>query len=347
MPDSIRPQFEATLAAAWPPESWHDVTILVAVSGGADSVALLRAITAIQSAASPTDSTQRNDRLYVAHFNHGLRGKESDADQAFVVDLCERLGVACELGGNNVAALAKSRGDGIEAAAREARYDFLRETARRIGARHVVTAHTADDQAETILHRVIRGTGLSGLAGMSMHREFCDGIALTRPLLQCHRSDIESYLAQLDQPYREDTSNRDLQYTRNRIRRRLLPKLEANYNPGVVDALLRLGQLAGEAQTLVDQQVDQLWETAIAELRPTEARVLSQAFAEVSDFLIRELLLRLWQEQAWPLQQMGLSQWEQLAAMVRGKDPSPVAVSLPGGVTAKKEGEQLLLTRPL
>ena len=343
MPDSHPHHFEATLADAWPTDSWQDVTVLLAVSGGADSVALLRAADAIKEEGS--------GRLYVAHFNHRLRGEESDADQAFVADLCERLGVACELGGSDVAGLAESKGDGVEAAARDARYEFLRETAQRVGARHVVTAHTADDQAETILHRVVRGTGLSGLSGMAKSRELCDGIALTRPMLKLHRTDVLDYLNDLEQPFREDTSNRDLRYTRNRIRRELLPQLEAGYNPQAVDALLRLGRLAGEAQQVVDARVDELWEAAIVKRTPTDALIDTAALLSASDYLVRELLMTLWRRQHWPQQQMSLAHWEQLASMVlgrgiRGGDSAPAASTLPGGVQAKKEGEQLMLTRP-
>ena len=157
--------FEAQLAAAWPPEDWQDVTVVLAVSGGADSVALLRAMTAVRGGGE--------GRLAAAHLNHQLRGAESDGDEAFVVELCGRLGIACEVGRTPAGELAAESGDGIEAAARDARYRFLAATAARLGARFVATAHTADDQAETILHRILRGTGIGGLAG----------IARTRPLL--------------------------------------------------------------------------------------------------------------------------------------------------------------------
>ena len=143
------------------------MTVLAAVSGGADSVALLRAVAALKTGGA--------GRLCVAHFNHKLRD-QADEDQQFVVALCKQIGLSCETGASDVAQLAANEGEGIEPAARRARYEFLKQAAGRVGARFVLTAHTADDQAETILHRIIRGTGIAGLAGMSRSRR----------LGQCH-----------------------------------------------------------------------------------------------------------------------------------------------------------------
>ena len=230
---------EEKLAASWPPAAWQDLTLLVAVSGGADSVALLRALTAVQGGGS--------GRIHAAHFNHHLRAAESDADQAFVVELCHGLGIACEVG-HTAGSLAEVPGTGLEEAARAARYDFFRQAAERLGARYLATAHTADDQAETILHRVIRGTGVAGLAGIARVRSLGPAVSLIRPLLGVRRGEVLAYLEELRQPYRRDSSNDDRRFTRNRLRRELLPLLASQYNAGVVEALLRLGSLAGEAQ---------------------------------------------------------------------------------------------------
>ena len=153
--------FETRLAASWPPEDWKEITVLVAVSGGGDSVALLRGLAALK--------LPGEGRLIVAHVNHKLRGADSEADQAFVQELCRQLGLACEIATATVD-LSAGRGQGTEATARRGRYAVLDGTAGRVGARFVVTAHTADDQAETILHRMLRGTGIRGLSGMSRSR---------------------------------------------------------------------------------------------------------------------------------------------------------------------------------
>ena len=239
---------ESKLAAAWPPSDWADVTIVAAVSGGCDSVALLRALTAVK--------TGGQGRVSVAHLNHRLR-PEADDDERFVVELCGRLGVICEVGHVDVAGAAAEAGEGLEAAARRCRYRFLQEAAGRLGARFVVTAHTADDQAETILHRIVRGTGIRGLAGMARVRTLGHA-ALVRPLLGIRRAELVAYLDELGQPYRHDSSNADRRFTRNRIRLELLPRLRERFNPEIEEALLRLGTLAGEAQAEIDALVGAL-----------------------------------------------------------------------------------------
>ncbi|MEN6451126.1 MAG: tRNA lysidine(34) synthetase TilS, partial [Thermoguttaceae bacterium] len=213
---------ESKLYEAWPPAQWTELTVVVAVSGGCDSVALLRAMVALKTGGA--------GRLIAAHLNHQLR-PDAHADERFVVELCGRLGVPCDVGRVDVGASARG-GEGVEAAARRARYRFLEETAGRRGARFVATAHTADDQAETVLHRIIRGTGLRGLAGMSRTRPLGHA-TLIRPLLGVRHAELLAYLESLGQPFREDSSNLDLHFTRNKIRRALLPRLEAGYNRDV------------------------------------------------------------------------------------------------------------------
>ena len=175
-----------------------------------------------------------------AHLNHQLRGAESEADAAWLEQTCAELRVPLMVGRAAVAAAAVAAGDGIEEAARRLRYEFLCQAARETGCRWVAVAHSADDQAETILHHVIRGTGLAGLRGMPVSRELQPGIFLLRPLLDVSRIELRNYLAELGQTFREDSSNNDSTYTRNRLRHRLLPLLEAEFNPQVVAALCRL-----------------------------------------------------------------------------------------------------------
>jgi tRNA(Ile)-lysidine synthase len=311
---------EAKLVAAWPPSDWADVTVVVAVSGGCDSVALLRAILAVRRIGA--------GRVCVAHLNHQLR-PDADEDQQFVEELCRGLGVTCEGGRVAVERLAHQCGDGIEAAARRARYDFLRRAAGRLGARFVATAHTADDQAETILHRIIRGTGVRGLSGMSRARRLGHA-TLIRPLLAVHRLELQAYLDSLDQSYRHDPSNADLRFTRNRIRLQLMPQLRSEFNPGVTEALLRLGTLADEAQTVVDDLVDQLFSRCAA-IEAGAARLDLAMLADQPEYLVRELLMAVWRRQGWPLQAMGQQKWEELSSLALQPEP-PLRRVLPGGV---------------
>jgi tRNA(Ile)-lysidine synthase len=349
---------ESKLAEAWPPSQWADVTVLVAVSGGADSVALLRAMTA--------QKTGGTGRICAAHLNHQLRPDAAD-DERFVVDLCDRLGVTCEVGRAQVDRLAAESGNGIEAAARQARYRFLEDAAGRLGARFVVTAHTADDQAETVLHRILRGTGIRGLAGMARARPL-GHTTLIRPLLGIRRAEVQSYLDALAQPHRRDPSNADLRFTRNRIRHRLLPRLQRQFNKDVVEALLRLGSLAGETQSVVDGLVDEWFDRCVTiegpdaariNLRRTDILVCHSTVAPVDrqqylpsysydeqeclpSYLVRELLMAVWRRMGWPLGSMGRPQWEELANMADAAAPAAKQV-FPGGVAVEVVGGEMRL----
>jgi tRNA(Ile)-lysidine synthase len=328
---------ESKLAEAWPPAQWADVTVLLAVSGGADSVAVLRAMTALKTGGA--------GRICVAHLNHQLRG-DATADERFVVELCGRLGVACEVGRAAVGRLAAQTGDGIETAARRARYRFLEDAAGRLGARFVVTAHTADDQAETILHRILRGTGVRGLAGMARVRPLGHA-TLIRPLLAIARAELIAYLDALGQPYLSDSSNADLRFTRNRIRRRLLPRLQKQFNQEVAEALLRLGSLAGEAQAVVDRLVDEQFDRCVTIDRPRSARIdLRRTDRQecLSSYLFCELLMAVWRRMGWPLRSMGAAKWEELAEMAQAAAPAAKRV-LPGGVVVEVVDGELRLSK--
>ena len=333
---------EQRIATAWPPVAWHDIHVLLAVSGGADSVAMLHALVRLK--------TEGGGRLEVAHFNHHLRGEESDADEAFVAELAARLGVACHVGHASEQLWNGNRPGSIEATARTARYDFFRRTAEQRGARYLVTAHTADDQAETILHRIIRGTGISGLAGINRVRVLGPAVTVMRPMLAIRRTELLEYLRQLDQSFRTDSTNQDPRYTRNRIRHQVLPRLAADFNSSVIEALVRLGTLAVEVQTVVDTLVEDLAECCVEHISPGTVRIDVAQVAQQPRYVVRELMIGVWREQGWPLQAMGFAQWDQLADMVY-RLPAKSSVRprrriLPGNVwVTLREGELRLEKR--
>jgi len=337
---SLHP-LETKLAAAWPPAKWQDLTTLLAVSGGADSVALLRAMLTLK--------TGGDGRLCVGHFNHHLRGDQSAADEAFVVELCRRFDLPCEVGRARPGQVAAEGSDGLEAAARVARYEFLQQAAARLGARYVVTAHTADDQVETILHRILRGAGIRGLGGIQRVRAFGPAATLIRPLLEVRRGELVAYLDDLGQSPRFDSSNRDIRLTRNRIRHELLPQLAREFNPGVVNALLRLGRLAGEAQAVIEAVVEDLCRRCVVCRGPQEVEIDAAALADQPRYVIRELLMATWRRQDWPMQAMGFAQWDLLAEMISGCREIPAELPckqmFPGNVLAEPGEGRLRLLR--
>lgn len=328
---------ETRLAAHWPSDAWEPHGLLMAVSGGADSVALLRACERSRSSGAA--------RLAAGHFHHGLRGAEADGDAAFVTDLCRSLGVLCFVGQAETAA-----GQTDEAALREARYAFLRETAEREGLRLIATAHTADDQAETVLHRIVRGTGLRGLAGIPAARPLSAATTIVRPLLPFRRSEVLGYLTELEQNYRRDSSNETAAYTRNRIRHEILPLLSERVHPGAVEALVRLGAQAEEVMRFLEPQIAAL-QTAAVERELAGDEIVWQIDCErlrgQPHFLIGELLAMLWREAGWPIGAMGYAEWRRLTAAI-GQDPAgnravEQAIDLPGGIRAQRSRGRLTL----
>jgi tRNA(Ile)-lysidine synthase len=205
----------------------------VAVSGGADSVALLRALLELR--------LELGVVLSVAHFHHGIRGAEADADQDFVRELSERFGLELHIGAAQAPVHARELKSSLETAARELRHRWFAALLAQRKADKVATAHTLDDQAETVLMRVLRGTGSRGLAAIypEQHEK-----RLVRPLLGVTRREVEAYLTALGQPWREDSSNRDLAHTRNRVRHELLPVLEREFNPAIRHTLGDLAEIA-------------------------------------------------------------------------------------------------------
>lgn len=330
------------LANAWPPAAWKDVTVLVAVSGGADSVGLACALASLKRAADGSG------RLVLGHVNHGLRAAESQRDEAFVQTLGKQLNLACQ---TRRVASAQSEGpwhgEGPEATARRIRYELLQDIAETVGARYAATAHTADDQAETVLHRVIRGTGITGLAGIPRTRRLGPAVTLIRPLLAVRRADLVEYLATLDQPYRHDESNRDTRFTRNRIRQDLIPRLESAYNAQVVDALGRLGRLAADAQDVIDRVVGDLVSGAVS-TTPAGAVLLDRKrLASVPRYLVREVIKAAWTSRAWPCQAMGFAEWERLAAtLLRDAGAEVRPQTMPGGVRVEVAEPGIVLQPP-
>jgi tRNA(Ile)-lysidine synthase len=308
-------------------------TGVVAVSGGPDSVALLRALLPVA-----------DNSLVIAHLNHQLRGPESDADEAYVTLLHETLAARARFplllrcSRMDVAARARERGDSLETTARDCRYQWLLAIARELGATWIATGHTADDQAETVLHRLLRGTGLKGLAGIPARRLLAPGVELVRPLLRVRRAEVLAYLQQLQQEFREDKSNNELLFTRNRIRLELLPELAADFNAEVVPALCRLAAQAEEVQNDVECRAALLLGRAE---RPRAGSILvfdATALTQEPRLLVREMFRLVWTREAWPQRELGYDDWQRLAALV---DVEEGAIDLAGGIQARRRGRVL------
>ena len=225
----------------------------VAVSGGADSVSLLRLLLELRQELGVV--------LSVIHFHHNLRGTESDGDEQFVAKLAQghKLEFCCDRG--DVVAHARNLHLSTEAAARQLRYRYFQRLLRENRVNRIATGHTLDDQAETVLLRVVRGAGTRGLAGI--YPQLCvDGSqgSVIRPLLGTRRKQLEAYLAEMGQDWREDSSNRDLRHARNRIRHGILPRLERSLNPAVRETLADTAEIA--------RSEEEYWQKEVARVLP-------------------------------------------------------------------------------
>jgi len=328
--DELLLPLERSLIARWPMKRWCDVRCILAVSGGADSVAMVRSLTRIIT-------PELRSNLVIGHVNHGWRGEQSDADAQFVQNIAEELDL-------EFVCLAPEDVLRTEAAARDQRYSLLTALAKERGARYVLMAHSRDDQIETVLDRILRGTGLAGMRGIPRERELEHGIALVRPLLEVSRNEIISYLGELGQEYCHDASNDDVKYTRNRIRHELLPLLKDQYHGAADEALLRLQQMSCELQDVIAEIVYPLFQTNVHfpdGVARERVVITCEGLTDVAPYLIRELFVLVWKQQDWPRGAMSTVHWQRLAEAVA---PPQAAFELPGGVRVERADDVLVLT---
>lgn len=306
----------------------RDAGVVAGVSGGPDSVALLLALHRLDI-----------HPLVVAHVNHQLRGKESDGDEEFVRELCEGLGLPLETISGDTRALAQKCGKNLEAVARKMRYGFFRVVAHKHQCIAVATGHTADDQAETVLHRLLRGAGLQGLRGIAARRPLAEKASLVRPMLDVSRSEVLAFLDAEGVAARTDSTNADRRFMRNRLRHELLPLLERNYNPGVRRILLRLADEAREAFAVEQQKVRELLKRA--ELPRAGALVVFRLpeLRAARPRLVRLLFRHLWEREDWPTSDLTRAHWQRLEKVLSGKSK---AVEFPGLLRVACRGDVVL-----
>ena len=229
--------------------------LLVGVSGGADSIALLYALSKL--------APSLNIRLAVAHLNHGIR-PEAEADADFVAECCQSLGIPCYRETVDVPKMVADSSESLEMVARQARYRFFADTANTIGAEVVATAHTQDDQAETVLLKLCRGAGSSGLNGIACNT-IIHGLRVIRPILNATRAEVEAFLREENITWREDSTNTDTRMQRNRIRHDVLPQLEAHLNPRIKEALARTADILAEENAYMTNQAENALQHAIGD----------------------------------------------------------------------------------
>jgi tRNA(Ile)-lysidine synthase len=309
--------------------------LVVAVSGGPDSVCLVHILAKLKRALKVS--------LHIAHLNHQLRGAESEADAQYVSALARKLGIPATIERREVKGYQVKHHLSLEEAAREVRYSFLAEVARSIGTKLVAVGHTRDDHIETIMLHLIRGTGTRGLKGLQPVSEWKSkkgSVIIIRPLLGVSRQQTEEYCRQHRLTPRLDASNISLSPLRNRIRHQLLPLLKG-YNPGIAQALLRTGQIASDDIAFLDKQIDQLWDEVAQEKKKTiilAKKGLDQLPPALKRYLLRAAVERL----LGSAKDIEMRHIEQMLLAL--DKPAGKRLSLPGGLTLAIEYDRYLLT---
>lgn len=306
-----------------------DATVIVALSAGADSTALLDLLTTLPGFQL---------RLVAAHLNHSLRGSDSDADAAYARSLAEARSLPFECRTVDVKALATSEGLSLEDAGRRARIAFLDEVRERWQADCVALAHHADDQAETLLMRLLRGSGTSGLSGMAWRNRR----GYVRPLLEVSRCEIESYLKERGIGWREDSSNRDTAFLRNRIRHELLPLLES-YNPAIRRRLATSAAILAGEQDLLEQLTLQSYYEQAEVLESAVCFHVSRLH-ELSPALTARLIRQAVATLAGSLRHISSRHIADCLHLLGDGEPNR-RINLPGGLVARREYGRLLIER--
>ena len=311
-------------------------TVLVAVSGGADSLALLYGLHDLRS--------QLNCHLHVAHLNHCLR-RDADADADCVQQHAAHLGLPCTLQRTEVPHLVKAWKLSVETAARKARYQFYEEVSTHIGATKVALGHHQDDTAETVLMNLIRGTGSTGLKGITPVRNF----KFIRPLLGFTRQQIEAFLTSKGLVPRHDSTNTDIRYLRNRIRHALIPRLESDYNPNIRVGLSRTADVLSAESEYLDTVAQEAFETCrvqdrdkVKALSTSESVVLDRAkFQQFHIAVQRRVLRQSFFEMLGDTGDLYFKHCEAMLCLIEGNAPSAI-LALPNGLRFRRVYQYLI-----
>ncbi len=307
--------------------------LVVAVSGGPDSVALLWTLVLL--------SLEYELQLTTAHLNHGLRGEEAQAEERFVHSLCAGMGIKCISKTVDIRALQKERRKSLEDVSREERYRFLDEAAETCGAKKIATGHQRDDQAETVLINLLRGSGLEGLKGIVPIREG----RIIRPLLHVGRAEILEFLNREGLTYFMDSSNTSSRFLRNRIRHQLIPELTARYNPGIVKGLSQTAEIVRREDDYLQTTVGQIlrrWGVV-----PGKEDIL----LPLADFIgmhaaLQARVIKCLMEAASPSGNgVGYRHIEAVLALAGSSHHRKASLDLPGMIRVEKEGKTLRIGR--
>ncbi len=334
-----------------------DARVIVAVSGGADSIALLDVLATLRSS--------WRIELHVAHLDHALR-PDSATDAAFVARAASVRSLRVTVKQRDVQQLCSARGWSLEEGARRIRYEFFQQVAEQQGADCIALAHTADDQVETVLLRLIRGTGLLGLGAMPFRRRLGE-TWIVRPLLNATRRQVLDHLAHAELSHREDQSNADLRFSRNRIRHELLPLLERHYNANIRHTLMQLAEQSRCDYAYLDQAASRQWRRLVksatnprvrftttppawrgasrvrepSDNDPSQVGIMIRGFLRQPKALQRQLVRRAIEQVKGDLRGFEFRHWLEVERLFSHR-PVGTLLDLPGGLRLQRRATQVI-----
>lgn len=306
-------------------------SVLIGVSGGADSVALLFILFALAG--------DHGWKIGIAHIHHGLRGKQADADADFVAGLARKLDLPYYIAKPDVRGRGRKEKIGIEDAGRKERYAFFHETAQNCGYEKIAVGHQKNDSAEQILLNLLRGTGAEGLGGIAPVR----GIVI-RPLIRTRRREIESFLTEKNIAWCEDASNKDNRFTRNRVRNQLMPYLQT-FNPQMTETLFRLGEVMREENTWAEALLAPVFEQAVLSRASGKLVLCSKCIKDQHRAVKRRLVRKALEELKGEPGSISLKHVEQILSAVGQTDGRLRQMHLPARILVACEGNRVVFTR--
>ncbi|KNZ68880.1 tRNA(Ile)-lysidine synthetase [Thermincola ferriacetica] len=305
--------------------------VVVGVSGGPDSVALAHILTRLAKEFGLT--------IHIGHLNHMFRGKEAELDANSVARLAEKLGLPCTVERIDVPAYLSEHRVSAQAGARYIRYAFFEKLADEVGANRIATGHHADDQAETVLMNFLRGSGVSGLTGIPPVRQG----KYIRPLIEVSRQEIENYCRYFDLPVRFDASNAKNIYLRNRVRNQLIPFLQKEFNPKIVQTIARFSEIARDDNEFICREAEKAWQLLGVGERTEEIRFELDRFWEWPRAVQRRILIKAWEAVTGSARDIMYTNIENLLEFLK-TGPASGYIELPKGVVAQKTYNSAIIT---
>ncbi len=312
--------------------------VVVGLSGGPDSVALIYLLHSLRE--------KYGLALHIAHLDHRIRGQESRDDAIFVKGLAERLDLPIIEREIDVPALVKRERLSLEEGARKARYQFFSDAAHDLRARRIAVGHTADDQAETVLMRIVRGSGMEGLGGIAPVSEVDMGstsVVIIRPLIEVWRSDIERYLKEEGLDFREDSSNQDQSFLRNKVRLGLIPYLGKEYNPRIKEVLVRMGEILRDDYDYLSKEVEKVF-LDIANIRDREVSLEAMRLRRFPQAIQRGVLRKAIEVVRGDLKRITYQNWRDLDSLIKSSNGN-LSIDLAEGVKVKRAYDKLIFLR--